>query len=124
MSATIRPPNDQLTELADLIAELRDLIAELRESNGKPPARFVDVPTLAAILGVSTDTIYRNANRLGAMTLSDGSRARLRFDLEAVPAAISRATVVEPPPKPKPRARRKRRTVNDPSSVLAVRRRS
>lgn len=49
---------------------------------------LVDAATLAGQLGVSRDWVYENAGRLGALRLSDGPKARLRFSIETARARL------------------------------------
>jgi len=64
---------DQLDVIAVRVAEL------LRPA---PSARLVDAQTVADALGVSRDTVYAHADRLGGRRIGDGKRPRLRFELE------------------------------------------
>ncbi len=50
---------------------------------------LVGAATVADTLGVSRDYVYRHARELGAVRLGTGEKARLRFDLEAVLAAVT-----------------------------------
>ncbi len=73
-------------------------------------AALVDARTLAAELGVARDWVYANADRLGAVRLGDGPRARLRFDVtrareRLVAAVLDEHELLES----KPRARRRGR---------------
>jgi hypothetical protein len=54
-------------------------------------AGLVDARALAAELGVARDWVYANADRLGAVRLGDGPRARLRFDVERARGALAAA---------------------------------
>lgn len=99
---------------------------------GEKDTGMVDAITIAHELGVSRAWVYRNAAVLGGCRLGDGSRGRLRFDVERARAATSRLAV-EPsqPANPSPRAEsrvsvagRRPRSPNpspNPGSVLAVR---
>ncbi len=73
--------------------------------------QLVDAATAADKLGVSRDYVYRHARELGVVRLGTGEKARLRFDLERVLAAVSadRPTQVHPTPPTAP-ARPNRRT--------------
>lgn len=78
---------EQLGDLAELVAER---IVELldrhvaRETSGLATAAEV-----AQRLGVRKSWVYANQERLGAIRLSAGPRARLRFDLERVRLAVA-----------------------------------
>jgi hypothetical protein len=76
------PPAD-LERFADLIAQR--ILSLAAATPSRPPARpLVDAAELARVLGASRSFVYAHANRLGAIRLGDGPRARLRFDpLEA-----------------------------------------
>lgn len=75
-------------ELAPRIAaELTPLIE--REAAGTvATSEPVDAATLAGILGVSRAYVYEHADRLGAIRLGTGKRARLRFDVASARAAL------------------------------------
>jgi hypothetical protein len=49
---------------------------------------LVDAATIAELIGTTRDWVYQNADRLGAIRLGDGPRARLRFDPERVERAL------------------------------------
>lgn len=55
------------------------------------PSQLVDAATVARLLGVSRATVYANADRLGAIRLGTGKRARLRFDPTRLAAPDPRA---------------------------------
>jgi hypothetical protein len=55
--------------------------------NAPPARRLVDAAELAAALGVSRDTVYANADRLGARRMGAGRRPRLRFDVDVALSA-------------------------------------
>jgi hypothetical protein len=72
----------QLDRLAERIAD------RLRTSPPRVP-RLVDAQTLADALGVRRETVYAHADRLGAIRLGNGSKPRLRFDLETAREAFA-----------------------------------
>ncbi len=82
VALTLTP--DQLDALADAVA------ARLQPA---PVATLVDAQTVADALGVSRDTIYAHADRLGGRRIGDGKRPRLRFDLDQALAAWTRRSV-------------------------------
>jgi hypothetical protein len=85
----VRLPDDQLERLADLIAE------RLSARPADPPPAdcgLVSASVLAERLGCSRAYVYEHADALGAVRLGDGSRGRLRFDVDAARAALSRTT--------------------------------
>ncbi len=84
--------------VADLLAErLTETLGELvtREPLLREPVedtpRMVDAAELAEELGTSRKWVYRNADQLGAVRLTDGARPRLRF-----PSGQSRAIAGNP----------------------------
>ena len=86
------------------LLEERDQAARFRE--------LVDAQTIAAILGVSRSTVYEHAELLGAIEVGNGSRPRLRFDVDQARAAwthkagtAGREDEVRPPTRA-PRRRR------------------
>jgi hypothetical protein len=121
--AVVRLPQDQLEQLAQLVAE--------RLAPARAP-QLVDAAELARALGTSRAWVYRNAASLGARRLGDGSRGRLRFDVETARAATA-CLAVEPSQTPDsgPSAgsrglsgsRRRRSPVRspDPASILTPR---
>lgn len=119
----VRLHPDDLAALAEAVAgRVADL---LRQTPADPrvPA-LVDAATVARALGVTRETIYANAVRLGARRLGDGPRARLRFDLaEAVEAWTSRQpserseSTPDAAREPKQRRRRASRSGNGLDSV-------
>lgn len=55
---------------------------------GEQPAGLLTAAQLAERLGVSRAWVYQHARRLGAITLGDGPKARLRFDMETATEAL------------------------------------
>lgn len=87
----------------DAIAER---VVELLREEGDAGAELVDAAEIARRFGVSRDWVYEHADRLGAVRLGNGPRARLRFN----PAHVAEALNFPTPPKPrraKPRQRRR-----------------
>lgn len=90
--------------MADVLAELRALRGEVRELRATvagrelPAAGLVTVAELADRLGVSPGYVYEHADRLGALRLGDGPKARLRFDAAAAIAAHAALRDPAPPP--------------------------
>jgi hypothetical protein len=50
----------------------------------QPTEGLVDASVVAARLGVSRDWVYAHAAELGGRRIGEGSRGRLRFDLDQV----------------------------------------
>lgn len=124
MSATVELTDTQLERLAELFAaKLADrLLAELGALLAAPAPsreRWLTATEVAAMLGITRDAVYRQADELGAVRIGTGPKARLRFDADEVAAALRACcTSMESlPPDPPPRQRsRPRRT---PESVRA-----
>lgn len=99
----------------DVEAVARRVVALLREEGLVAPAgrEMIDATEVARRFGVTADWARRNADRLGAVRLGDGPRARLRFDSAAVEAALTRRSggggsdvpSISAPSGPEPRRR-------------------
>ena len=84
LSLTFELTPEQLDLLAGRVADL------LRPSlSPVPTAGLVDAQTIAEALGVSRDTVYAYAERLGGERFGDGERPRWRFGLDHALAAWS-----------------------------------
>jgi hypothetical protein len=132
----IQLADHQLPELARLIAAE---LAPAPRLPHVPTARvvdpmscLVDASTLAEALGVSRRFVYEHADELGAQRLGEGPKARLRFDVQAARAAMSRSagkrslTVVPSDDGASERSPRRRSArlpigVPEPGSVLKIR---
>jgi hypothetical protein len=107
-------------------------VAELIANDAHEAAarRLVDAATLAAELGVERSWVYEHRDELAPVRLGTGSKPRLRFDVQAVRAALATRRISQPPSREtlgtgrgaSPR-RRPRRTNAKPTvgRVLAVR---
>jgi hypothetical protein len=81
---------DAIEQIAHRVAEL------LRQEPPDGPvaspagvsAQLLDARQLARQLGLTRAWVYEHANELGAITLSDGPRPRLRFDPEIAAQAL------------------------------------
>lgn len=115
----------QLDQLADRIAD------RLRTSTPRA-SRLVDAQTLAEALGVRRETVYAHADELGAIRLGDGSKPRLRFDMETAREAFAcyaskrsqgsdASTGAESDTARTRRGRRLPNRLPEPGSILAVR---
>jgi hypothetical protein len=106
-------------------AAVRRVLEALGE-RATPPA-LVDAAELARVLGVSRDTVYQHAARLGARRVGDGRRPRLRFDVaQAVAAwtALPSGSRSEQPgdgAAPRNRGGRPRRSTGTGASLLPIR---
>jgi hypothetical protein len=56
---------------------------------------MIDATELARRLGVKRDYVYRHKDRLGAVRVGDGKRARLRFDPEVARSASEQSVQSE-----------------------------
>ena len=92
-------------DFAEIAEQVADLVAAPRRLG------LVDARAVAEELGVARDWVYANADRLGAVRLGDGPRARLRFDLERARRALVATNADEPTPDPAGQARTPARTV-------------
>lgn len=72
-------------QLVEAIA--RRVVELLDERSGEAPAGLVDAATLARLLGVSRSTVYDHRAELGGVRLGEGTRGRLRFDVDEARAA-------------------------------------
>lgn len=107
----------------------------LNDTRTPPPApQTVDAATLAAHLGVTRGFVYEHAQQLGGVRLGNGSRPRLRFDLdraleawnarstsEESQAARTSAATERAPSRAQARMGRRAAGLPEPGSVLAVR---
>lgn len=71
------------------------LSARLPETSPSPDGhrKLVDARVIAAEFGLSRDYIYDHSERLGAVRLGNGPKARLRFN----PDSVARALTAAPP---------------------------
>jgi hypothetical protein len=77
-----------VTEFAEVVAAR---VVELLEQRDRRRATgLVTAAEVAERLGVRKSWVYTNQQRLGAIRLGDGPKARLRFDLEQATRAINR----------------------------------
>jgi hypothetical protein len=93
--------------------------AQTRESTG-----MLTVTELARHLNLNRAWVYEHADELGAIRISDGPKARLRFDLQTAKNALTRHRA---PAAPAPKSRERRRPQPSPYSpdapLLEIRRR-
>jgi hypothetical protein len=90
----------------DDIEAVAELVAEKLRAYGL--GRYGDVHAVSARFGVSVDYVYAHADRLGAIRLGEGPKARLRFDLATVERRLL-SNGREPEPSPGPRRGRRRK---------------
>jgi hypothetical protein len=84
------PSNEADLSFVDAVA--RRVVELLREEGAvsRDGPRLVTVAAVAQEFGVSTDWVYANAERLGAIRLGSGPRARLRFDRATIADRIAK----------------------------------
>src|SRR5437763_13330158 len=109
-------------ELVDAVA-LR-MLELLDEREQVQQVGLVDASTLARVLGVRADYVYRHADELGAVRLGEGKRATLRFDVERAMSSRVSSSRSQPSDAPagtgQPR-RRRRRQPGSQAPLLPVR---
>jgi hypothetical protein len=73
-------------------AVARRVVELLREEAvvSREGPRLLTVAAVSQEFGVSTDWVYANAGRLGAIRLGSGPRARLRFDRATIADRIAK----------------------------------
>jgi len=114
-----------LENVAERIVELLRTSDDL--APGRDAPRLVDARELAAKLNVSRDTIYEHARELGGERIGNGTRGRLRFDLDrALEAWTSRSISRESQPSQTPVAtapsgHRKRGRLGTSRELLPIR---
>lgn len=84
------PSNGADPSLVDAVA--RRVVELLREEGAvsREGPRLLTVAAVSQEFGVSTDWLYANARRLGAIRLGSGPRARLRFDRATIADRIAK----------------------------------
>lgn len=93
----------------------------------QPCQQLLSAAELAHVLGVSRSTVYEHARELGAVRLGNGTRARLRFDVEQARrewTSREASERSEPPDPPVPagvRRRRQRGATQSDDELLPVR---
>lgn len=75
MTAPVQLAPDCIEAIAQRVAEL------VRDPE---TAQFIDAAEVGRRFGVSREWVYAHAEELGAVRLGDGSRARMRFDVQKV----------------------------------------
>jgi hypothetical protein len=94
-------------------------VAELLRTSTSATEPLVDAAELARLLGVDRDWVYARANRLGAVRLGDGPKARLRFDFEHARATLAAAGTADQPSRDEP-PRRRRGRPRRPAGAVGV----
>jgi hypothetical protein len=82
--------NETDSSLVDAVA--RRVVELLREEGAVlcEGPRLLTVAAVSEEFGVSTDWLYANAGRLGAIRLGSGPRARMRFDRATIADRIAK----------------------------------
>jgi hypothetical protein len=75
-----------VTHLAEVVAVR--VVEALDERERRQPSGLATAAELAEQLGVAKSWVYANQERLGAIRLGQGPKARLRFDVEQAARAI------------------------------------
>ena len=101
-----------VADLAELVAARVVEVLDQRERRGAGLATATEV---AERLGVGKSWVYANQQRLGAIRLGHGPKARLRFDLEQATRAINDSR--EDGPRASRRRGRPRKTSALPAGV-------
>ncbi len=112
---------DAIEQIAHRIAELlrHDPSGEASGTTGMS-SQLVDASQLARQLGITRAWVYEHANELGANTLGDGPRPRLRFDPETAAQALQARRRPKPARLPTPDASRPGRPRRRPSSTVPL----
>lgn len=108
----------------DIEAIAQRVVERLDERRSRASLGFATAAELAELYGVTPSWVYANKNRLGAVKLGDGPRARLRFDLERVDEVFRPQTVSRPGPLQRKRRGRPRKTTLPPGVELLTGRRA
>jgi hypothetical protein len=95
-------------------------VAELLTKTGGE--RLVSASELAKRLGVERSWVYSNARKLGAVRLSNGPRAQLRFDVDRALMALREVPSGEPKRRRVPGRKRRQATVPAAVELLQGRR--
>jgi hypothetical protein len=74
---------------ANTIAAIADAVAERVDEREQRRSGWVSAAVVAEHLGCETGFVYEHSGHLGAIRLGQGPRARLRFQLARVDAALA-----------------------------------
>ena len=107
--------------VVQLLREPADHAQEHHEAPDiQEPTGLLTATQLAHKLGVNRSWVYQHAHTLGAITLGNGPKPRLRFDPQTTTtllAANNNLTAGQPAPAPAPPARRGRPRKHTPSTT-------
>jgi hypothetical protein len=101
-------------------AVARRVVELLREESAasREGPRLLTVAAVSQEFGVSTDWLYANAGRLGAIRLGSGPRARLRFDRATIADRIAKVASNASRERSSRRGKRRRGTPTGADSDL------
>ena len=101
-------------------AVARRVVELLREEGAvaRQEPRLLTVAAVSQEFGLSTDWVYANAGRLGAIRLGSGPRARLRFDRATIADRIAKVASHAARDRSSHRAKRRRGTREGPDGDL------
>jgi hypothetical protein len=86
--AAVELTPDAIEQIAQRVAQLlHDRTPSRSPEISSAPTQLLDAGELARHLGVTRAWVYQHDNELGAIRLGNGSKARLRFDLDIARAA-------------------------------------
>jgi hypothetical protein len=102
----------------DIEAIAERVVERLSQQGPRGSIGFATAAEVAELYGVTPSWVYANKNRLGAVKLGDGPKARLRFDLERVDEELRRRAVSRPGPHQRIRRGRPRKTALPPGVEL------
>jgi hypothetical protein len=93
-------------------AVARRVVELLREEGAvsRQGPRLLTVAAVAQEFGLSTDWVYANAGRLGAIRLGSGPRARLRFERATIADRIAKVASHAARDRSSPHGKRRRGT--------------
>lgn len=96
---------EAIEQIAHRVAELLRQHQPGRAAASNASGQLLDASQLARQLGLTRAWVYEHADELGAITLGDGPRPRLRFDPETAAQALQarrRPTPARPPAESDP----------------------
>lgn len=105
---------ETIEQIAQRVAQLlrkepADAPASVGWAVGDQPVGLLTAGQLAQRLGVRRSWVYEHATRLGAISLGEGPKARLRFDLDTAMRALAQANSQAAPAAASDRRGRRRR---------------
>lgn len=101
---------------ASILAIAEKVVELLKAEPSSTPGRYLTAAEVADRFAVSRDWVYAHAEELGAERLTDGPRARLRFDPARVVDALAKPFTTPPTRSAPP----KRRTTTSTADLLPI----